>query len=255
MRHGSIRSLRLAAALVTLASSSAWAADAGFYFGVNVGRSEFDSDSGPVSQPAPVLLSVGGAPGTFFNPLPAGNIFLARPGGTFAILAAPVSSSDLDESDTAFSAAVGYTFNRYLSVELSYADLGELTSSSVTSFGSIDPTLMPTSFRVTQKLAAETIAISVLGTLPLSERWSLFARGGYGFSESDLKVRAAFSIPGSTATQFEQDFDSEDFVVGAGVGFRLSTRWSLRADYERVFEAGAEALDVDRIGLSAILRL
>ena len=74
-------------------------------------------------------------------------------------------------------------------------------------------------------------------------------------SESDLKIRASFSGAGATPSTARQDFDSEDFVVGAGVGFKLSQRWSLRADYERLFEAGAESLDVDRFGLSAIYRL
>jgi opacity protein-like surface antigen len=243
MRNGSIAVLRVIAALSGLAVSSAWAAETGFYFGVNVGQADFDvGNVARLSPPVLVPFSSGGNPGTFV-------------GGRFLAVAS-ASSSSVDERDATFAAALGYTFNRYVSVELSYADLGEATMTSLTNFNFVgNPLLAPQGLRVDQELSAETLAITVLGTYPLSERWSLFGRGGYGHSESDIDVRAGFTAPGSTPTQFSQDFDSDDFVVGAGVGYRLSSRWSLRLDYERIFEAGAEQVDVDRVGLSAILRL
>jgi opacity protein-like surface antigen len=241
-----------------VAASSCWAADQGFYFGVNIGRSDFDT--GSTGRPMDVILvaqpvigfvpvSGGGNPGDFLIPT-AGTIT--------PFLTASAGSSDVDDHDTTFSATVGYTFNRYLSLELSYADLGEATSSQTSTFNTFagrGVVTMPVNLRVEQKLNAQTVALSVLGTLPLSERWTVFGRGGYGFSDSDVKVRASFSVPGATPSSARQNFNSDDFVVGAGVGFKFSQRWSLRADYERLFEAGAGSVDVDRIGLSAIYRL
>jgi opacity protein-like surface antigen len=258
MRKENIRSLRLLAVLASLAASNAWAADSGFYFGLNGGVSDFDS--GPVALPnlivAQGLISTGGNPGTIFGTVTP---ILGRGFGPGAILLAGITSGDVDQRDFTFSASVGYTFNRYLSLELAYADLGELTSTQVTTFQPTDPTLLisPLAIRSTQELSAETLSVSVLGSFPVSERWSLFARAGYGYSESDVEFRTGFTgqgVQGGTA-RFDQDFDSEDYVLGAGVGFKLSTRWTLRADYERLFEAGAEAVDVDRFGLSAIYRL
>jgi OOP family OmpA-OmpF porin len=256
MRNARMAGSRLLLTFVgVVAASSCWAADKGFYFGVNLGVAEFDT--GSVGRPANTVLvsqtgvipvSGGGNPG---------NIFIA---GTLvnSVLLPAATGSSTDDRDTTFSAAVGYTFNRFLSLELSYADLGEATSSQFSTFALVTDrmgTTMPLNFRVDQKVSAETLSISVLGTLPLSERWTLFARGGYGFSESDVKIRASFSTPGSIPSSARQDFNSDDFVAGAGVGFKLSQRWSVRADYERLFEAGAESLDVDRFGLSAIYRL
>jgi opacity protein-like surface antigen len=259
MRNDNIRSLRLLTVFASLVASQAWAADSGFYFGLNAGVSDFDS--GLVGSPnlfvAQGLISTGGNPGTIFGTVTP---ILGRGSGPGAIvLAGGITSGDVDQRDFTFSAAVGYTFNRYLSLELAYADLGELTSTQVTTFQSTDPTVMisPFALRSTQELSAETLSISVLGSFPLSERWSLFARGGYGYSESDVEFRTGFTgqgVQGGIA-RFDQDFDSEDYVLGAGVGFKLSPRWSLRADYERLFEAGAESVDVDRFGLSAIYRL
>jgi opacity protein-like surface antigen len=241
-----------------VAASSCWAADEGFYFGLNVGVAEFDI--GSFIRPANALLVSqngimplsGGA-----NP---GNVFIRGTPATAFILPATTGSST-DDRDTTFSAAVGYTFNRYLSFELSYADLGESTNSQFSTFtvasalqGS-NVTFTPLTFRFDQKLSTETLSVSVLGTLPLSERWTLFARGGYGFSESEVKIRASFSAPNSIPAATRRDFKSDDFVAGAGVGFKLSQRWLLRADYERLFDAGAGSLDVDRFGLSAIYRL
>lgn len=244
MRNGRSAVLRVIAALGSLAVSSAWAAEAGFYFGVTAGQADFDvGNVGRLAPPVLVSVSSGGNPGTFFPP------------GGVAFVVAADSNSSVDERDASFSAALGYTFNRYVSVELSYADLGEATITRVTNFNFGTPLVAPQTLRVNQELSAETLALTVLGTYPLSERWSLFGRGGYGHSESDIDVRAGFTAPGSTPTRFSQDFDSDDFVVGAGVGYRLSSRWSLRLDYERIFEAGAEQVDVDRVGLSAILRL
>jgi len=250
------RQVQAAVLVMALAAASgpAVAAGSGFYFGVNAGRSDFDASAADVVGP-PVLVA---------------NVFVSRtetspvlfvPGALVpaAFIAPSMVSNGFDERDTSWSATAGYTLNRYLSFELSYADLGELRASQTSTFPiGATPQLQ---FRMSQELSVETVAFSALATLPLTERWSLFARGGYALSESEVTVGFSFvnATMAPSMSRVSMDFDSDDFTVGAGVGFELSSHWSLRADYDRIFDAGSSPsgsdVDIDTIGLTAIYRL
>lgn len=248
----------LLAGVTMAALSGPAAADSGFYFGVNAGRSDFDVSSAQAAGGGSFLVgnALVARPTTGVSPVPSlfvpGVILVTQP---VAAVAVP-TNADVDRSDFTWSASVGYSLNRYVSFELAYTDLGEIEGIRTSTFQ------QPLSFQVVQnqKLEVETIALSVLGTLPLSERWTLFARGGYAHNESE--ARLSFSFPNAmvinAAAPIRMDFDSDDVVVGAGVGYELSDHWSLRANYERLLDAGSSALDdfdVETIGLSAIYRL
>jgi hypothetical protein len=102
-------------------------------------------------------------------------------------------------------------------------------------FGGIAP------FTVTVNRSVEMTAVSaaVLGNWPIAERWSLDARGSYEVTDSE-------SILMFDATRAERLTDSSgNVVVGVGVDFAVTPRWSLRAAAERHLDVGGEVFTSD----------
>ncbi len=76
--------------------------------------------------------------------------------------------------------------------------------------------------------------VSVLGSLPLSERWELFLRGGVLFAKQEVESRTIIESPTATGGQpIERDFSDEVITVGAGVQWAFLPRWTARLEYQR----------------------
>ena len=241
-------------------TSIAAAAEGGFYIGASGGRSEYKVDAddlalpvSPVSAPTSVLVSaVPGvilSPGVTFNPVRT-PIFSGEFTGTPVAAFVPFSPESFDRKDSTWSLTAGYRFNPYLSVELSYIDLGEIESRSVANLA------LPGSFVsivMEQSVAITAISAAVLGSWPVAERWSLHVRGGYEFADSESSLRFNSNTLGRTTD------DSENLVVGAGIDFAWTPHWSLRVTAERHLDIGGEVFrndsDADVYRLSVLYRL
>ncbi|MET0536086.1 MAG: outer membrane beta-barrel protein [Steroidobacter sp.] len=209
-------------AFALLASSTAQAAEPGFYFGVAGSRVEREVTGRPGTAiavftsalPNPVLPPVGGI---IIRP-PPGSVVPPIFFGQFPTVILP-NSVDVDEVDAGFSATVGYRVNRYLAAELTYADFGEFQIIERYSFGNVD-----------YELGVRGPSVSVLGTLPLGEQWELFLRGGVLFA--DQQVSLGFS-GSSTGGPPDLDYSDEVITAGAGVQWSFATRWAARLEYQR----------------------
>jgi len=227
---------------------TAVAAEEGFYFGVSGGQSEYkinltDLAPRPVSSAAPVIANPGVVVGAVagFGPIP----FQTTP--AFFV---PFQTTTFDRTDATWSLTAGYRINRYLAVELSYLDLGEAQLRNVATFTGL---LSPFELTLDQSIEVAGASAAVLGTWPVAERWSLHARGGYEFTDSESRV----SLNGTSV--FEIKDSSDNFVVGLGVDFAWTSHWSLRAEAERHLDIGgdvfAEDSDVDVYRLAVLYRL
>jgi OmpA-OmpF porin, OOP family len=80
--------------------------------------------------------------------------------------------------------------------------------------------------------------LSLIGNLPLNDRFSLFGRlgGTYGWTKTD-----------SSASGIQSGKDHGfGLGYGAGVNFNISTNWGLRAEWERHrFQFVNEKSDID----------
>jgi OmpA-OmpF porin, OOP family len=103
---------------------------------------------------------------------------------------------DLEGSSTAWEAFVGYELNQYLAFELGYID-----------GGSADDNILGATVR------ADTTAIvgSVVGSLPIGDTFSVYARAGY------MRWDAAESVTFDGVTIATADVDGKDPIFGAGV--------------------------------------
>lgn len=130
---------------------------------------------------------------------------------------------DFDADDDASRIFAGWRFNRFFALQLDYSDLGE-TNQAINLLN----------------VSADTTALapSLVGTLPLGPV-ELFAKAGIAFY--DLEI--------SLDNDVVFDESGNDVVYGAGVGFTLLDRLSLRLEYE-VYDI-SEFADSEAVWLTA----
>lgn len=122
---------------------------------------------------------------------------------------------DKDDDDRGMHIFGGYRFNRYLAAELSVRDLGDYRAQGQ-------------DFHYRSELMATTIG--VVGTLPLGERVSLYARLGAGYVRMDERLT-------SSSYRYKDDDSGGVSSLGAGVEFRPLGRdgLALRLGWESHF--------------------
>lgn len=132
---------------------------------------------------------------------------------------------DVDSDDTAWKAFLGWRPLGFLAVEAGYRDFGSGSDSSGTLRSAAD---------------VNAFDASVLGILPVGPI-DVFARAGLVAWDAEVKLN-----DGST---FEKtDYDSEDLIYGAGLGFRLGSL-GVRGEYE-IIDAN-EFSDIEMWNLNA----
>ena len=124
----------------------------------------------------------------------AGDVFDDLPSGV---------SISTDEEDTTYSFNVGYNLNENWSLDAAIVDLGE-ASISVTDGvdrGDVD-------------VSVDGYTIGVTGSLPLSDRFKLFAKAGVLFWEGDIKA----TVSGEGTILSDSD-DGNDAYYGFGAAY------------------------------------
>ncbi|HEY0964111.1 MAG TPA: outer membrane beta-barrel protein [Pseudomonadales bacterium] len=197
--------------LATCASAPGWAQDAGWYAGASVGQTETDfRDAELVSA-------------------------LRGPGYSTTAL-------NLDNEDTGWKVLGGYSFNKWLALEGSYADLGDFSALA---------TLNPPG-QLSGEASVKGVAIDLVGTLPLTSRFSALARVGLG----NMRVEQDFSNPALGAyfaSESNRDFHEK---YGLGLEYRVTDAFSLRTEYERFKIDDNRLTDnhVDMLSLGVVFR-
>jgi hypothetical protein len=207
----------VASALLCVGAQNAAANEIGFYMGGYLGQSKKEVPRAPLDDFAVAVHEV-----AFFTP-------------------SDVQSS-LDDTDTAFAIFGGYRLNRYLGFEAGFTNLGTVTYKSQAT-GSFPLE----AGRVNTTVESETsgFTLSVLGLLPLTRNWELFARGGALFASNQLKfvitAEGQQFIPpiGNRVTDSGSKTTTETYA-SVGIGRRFLEIYGLRLEYQRVWNAGEE---------------
>lgn len=137
------------------------------------------------------------------------------------------ASTTGDDKDAAYRLHGGYRWNRWVAFELGYTDLGRY---------SLSTTVLPAG-RLDNRVKISGFDASVIGMLPLGERFALFGRVG-AFA---ARTRASFSGSGSV-----QIFDgagestrrTTSALYGAGLTYDFTQNLGLRAEYTRYRRVG-----------------
>ncbi len=187
---------------------TASAATPGWYLGVGAGESDADVSSGDVNQD----MAEAGITGT----------------------------SSVDDTDTAWKIFAGYQYNRYLGVEVGYVDLGEIDVDAITT--------APTAATIKADVETQGVALSVVGSYPINDKFSVFGRVGAFYW--DTEASAAAVVSGAVAKASEDD-DGIDLLFGAGAEYGFTRNIGVRLEWERYDVDGD---DVDMISGNLLYR-
>ena len=130
-----------------------------------------------------------------------------------------LKDEDFDEDEAAKKVFAVMKFNEYIGVEAAYIDFDDAGNDTV----NLDP---------------KGTALNLILELPVSESFSLYAKGGQFWWEADAEVDAAeFSL--------SDDYDGDETFWGVGAKFRLAENLDLRVEYERFnFEISRDEINV-----------
>jgi OmpA-OmpF porin, OOP family len=141
------------------------------------------------------------------------------------------AQTQTDTRGTAFRVYGGYQFNRYFGVEAGYADLGN---------SNIRTNVMPTGM-FERRIKTTGLDVSIVGTLPVTSKFALFARAGAFMSERKTSfatsgdVELLSGVQGSTERQTKATF-------GAGAAYDFTTNIALRAEASQTRKYADELL-------------
>lgn len=155
-----------------------------------------------------------------------------------------LQSSSLDDSDTGFGATLGYQVNENFAAELSYVDLGDV------SYQASNEQANPANESVTLDTSAAGPVFSLLGILPVGERWDLYGRAGLALMDSEGEATAT---AGDVTDRISDSTNRSNMILGAGVQYDVSDRFGLRLEWDRYFDVGSEEIvgesDIDLFSL------
>lgn len=148
-------------------------------------------------------------------------------------IACPAGTS-CDDSDTAWKIFGGLEVNEYISMEIGYADMGEVSYR-----GAVNGTR-----------EVDGMTLRLLGTYALNPSFTLFATGGMNILQADMKT-----VPGAS-----EDTDVA-WSAGLGVQYNFTKSVGLRVEWERYFEVGSSNFnggtgeaDVDLISAGVVFK-
>jgi OOP family OmpA-OmpF porin len=156
------------------------------------------------------------------------------------LTAGPIDENDRDGGYKLFG---GYQLNRHFAVEGGYFDLGQFGFSTTTT---------PTG-TLNGDIKLKGINLDLVGTLPISERFSAFGRIGVARSQASDTFTGTGAV---TVLNPNPSARSNNLKVGLGLEYAFTPAFSLRTEIERyrVDDAVGNKGDVDLISLGLVYR-
>ena len=142
------------------------------------------------------------------NAFAGGNFYLGGSLGS-ASLTDNFDGFNVDSNSTAFRLVAGWQFNDYFSLEGGYHNFGSFEQS----FDIGQP--------VNIKLEADGFTLGATGTIPLGEKFGIYARAGSFFWDGDASINNVTEATPADTNPF----------LGAGIRYKASNRWSILGDW------------------------
>jgi OOP family OmpA-OmpF porin len=129
----------------------------------------------------------------------------------------------VDGDDSSYALSVGYAFNRNVSVEAAYQDLGTHNGET-----NCPPGFACLFIPLMTRAQLTGISLSFIGSYPLSERLDVYGKVGLLSWDVDFEgISSAFNDSG------------EDLLYGMGLNWSIDGQWKVFVEYQRA------DLDVD----------
>jgi OOP family OmpA-OmpF porin len=144
------------------------------------------------------------------------------------------SSSTLDDSDTGFGFAGGYQVNDHFAFEFAYVDLGSI---DYRASGTVSDGVDTFDAEAVLGSSVDGAVLSVLGILPIGERFSVYGRAG--LSLLDAKGTARITVDGQSQ-RASQSSQKSDLMFGVGAEYSLTSHFAIRLAWDRYLDVGTE---------------
>lgn len=140
---------------------------------------------------------------------------------------AGVQSVGSDRRDTGYAFTLGWRFSPHLAAEGSFAELGEARYTLAVENGG--PVSNPT-----VRVRSSGVMLSLAGTWPIHERWSLEGRAGAYLGKTETRLRGTVTHPlGSQAINNLVGSESRvGLAAGVGAVAAINDTWALRVGYD-----------------------
>ena len=119
----------------------------------------------------------------------------------------------VNDDESSWSASVGYSINRYLSLQVGYHDLGK------NHFATDCPAPRVCLIANEDRVDIDGFSIAATGSYPISDMIDVFGRVGVMSWDADFAIA-------------DRDASDEDFLYGVGVGFSFADNWRVTVQYE-----------------------
>jgi len=153
------------------------------------------------------------------------------------------STSSFKKHATGYGFAVGYRFNQYFATELGYVGLGK---SKYHASGTVSNGTTTSPMQMSSTIESSGAALSLIGSLPVGERFSLDAR--LGSLGSKTKLGLSLSLSGSAASDSDSSSKANLFY-GVGATWSLNAASALRLNYTLYKKAVYDDRDVSQISV------
>lgn len=143
-------------------------------------------------------------------------------------------SSELDDSDTGFGIGGGYQLNDNFAFEFAYVDLGSI---GYRAGGTVTDGVDTLDAEAVLGSSADGPVVSVLGVLPIGERFSVFGR--VGLALLNAKGTARITVDGEEG-RASQSSQKSDPMFGVGVEYDLTKHFAIRLGWDRYLDVATE---------------
>lgn len=158
-----------------------------------------------------------------------------------------------DDKDIGYSAQFGYRFNRYLAAEFALGHFGDLHSSARADVD-LGSGFVPAGIDVNYHVGGPML--SVIGILPLNDKFELFGRAGVLFASAEREF--TIKVDGEVTSFGSSKGESTEVVLGAGAAWHVNQMFSIRAQVEKLDSVGDPDLtgteDITSASLGLLVR-
>jgi opacity protein-like surface antigen len=152
---------------------------------------------------------------------------------------------------------VGYSFSPYVALESGWFNSGNLNGT----IGGFPISTSQTFNGGERKLKISGVSLDVVGTLPITDKVAGFARAGVlaAHVEDDSWYSASVRVTYPSGPQFVYESfaiprRANRFEFGLGVQYKVSSRWSLQSEWQRVNMSDFRMGYLDTVEIAAVLR-
>lgn len=164
---------------------------------------------------------------------------------TQGLLGAGLTTDSLteDRRDTGYKAFIGVPFNPNWAVEAGYFDLGRFGfTANTTPAGSL-----------TGSARIRGLNLDLVGTLPITDRWSLLGRVGAAYAQTNDTFTGTGAVSVTNPSPSKRDTNYK-YGIGTQYAFTPALTLRLEAERYRVNDAVGQHGDVDLVSLGLVYR-